>query len=175
VVQLREKVATSREFYLIAQKVKMVTDKYNISLIINDRLDIALAVDAAGLHVGQRDLPAHIARRILGSDKILGVSAVTLTDAQRAENEGADYLGVGAVFPTDSKNDADTVTLDMLTKIKNSVKIPVVGIGGINKDNILEVMKTGADGASVISAIFGKENIKEAASVLNNLICKEKQ
>ena len=114
IVQLREKDLSTLEFFNLATQIKAVTDSYQVPLIINDRLDIALAVDAAGLHVGQDDLPAVIARRLLGADKILGVSATTLEEAIKAEVEGADYLGIGAIFPTDTKKDARNVALDNL-------------------------------------------------------------
>lgn len=165
-VQLREKDISSREFYQLACQVKEITDKYNIPLIINDRLDIALAVDAAGLHIGQADLPAKIARRLLGKNKILGVSAGTLQEALQAEKDGADYLGVGAVFPTNSKDDAIAVDLGELAKIKSNVQIPIVGIGGINRENVHLLKESKIDGISIISAILGQENIKEAAQTL---------
>lgn len=134
-VQLREKDISTLEFYNVACAVKKVTDKYGISLIINDRIDIALAVDAAGVHLGQSDLEAAVARRLIGENKILGVSAATLEESLKAEEDGADYLGVGAVFTTTTKNDARTVSLEMLKNIKETVKIPVVAIGGINYEN----------------------------------------
>jgi thiamine-phosphate pyrophosphorylase len=166
VVQLREKTTSTLDFYNTALRIKAVTDKYNIPLIINDRLDIALAVDAAGLHVGQNDMPPHIARKVLGPNKILGVSTATLQEALKAQEDGADYIGVGAMFPTNSKSDAKYVTLEDLEKIKQGVKIPVVAIGGINLSNIRQVMEAGADGAAVISAILGKDDIKKAAREL---------
>ncbi|TDT57273.1 thiamine phosphate synthase [Fonticella tunisiensis] len=162
-VQLREKAASTLEFYNTALRVKAVTDKYNIPLIINDRLDIALAVDAAGLHVGQDDMPAHIARKILGPDRILGVSTANLKEALKAQEDGADYIGVGAMFPTISKSDTRDVTLDELKRIKESIKIPVVAIGGINQNNVKQIIELGADGAAVISAILGRKDIKQAA------------
>jgi thiamine-phosphate pyrophosphorylase len=166
VVQLREKTTSTLDFYNTALRIKAVTDKYNIPLIINDRLDIALAVDEAGLHVGQNDMPPHIARKVLGPNKILGVSTATLQEALKAQEDGADYIGVGAMFPTNSKSDAKYVTLEDLEKIKQGVKIPVVAIGGINLSNIRQVMEAGADGAAVISAILGKDDIKKAAREL---------
>ncbi len=172
-VQLREKDVSSLDFYVLAQKVKAVTDHYQIPLIINDRLDIALAVDAAGLHVGQNDLPAAVARRILGPDKILGVSAARLEEALRAQEEGADYLGVGAVFPTATKDDARAVVMDELQKIKGSVTIPVVAIGGINEQNLPALKETGIDGIAVVSAILGKEDIRKAARDLMKIMKKQ--
>lgn len=166
IVQLREKDATSLEFYNLAVQVKELTSQYNIPLIINDRLDIALAVDAEGVHVGQDDLPANIVRGILGEDKIVGVSTATIEEAKKAIQDGADYIGVGALFPTDTKTNARSVTLDMLKYIKENVSIPVVGIGGINENNIKAVMDTGIDGVAIVSAILGKENIREATEEL---------
>ncbi len=169
-VQLREKNATTREFYNIALKVKEVTDKYSIPLIINDRLDIALAVDADGLHIGPDDIPVKIARNLLGPDKILGVSTSNIDEALEAQSQGADYLGVGAMFPTKTKKDTESVSLRELQLIKSSIQIPVVGIGGINELNAKEVMNTGVDGIAVISAVLGKNDVYAAAKNLYNII-----
>lgn len=166
IVQIREKNTPTENFYKIAEKIKKITDKYKVPLIINDRLDIALAINADGLHVGQSDMPAEVARKLLGPDKILGVSAATMEEALKAQRDGADYIGVGAVFPTNSKDDARLVSLDLLSKIKKEVKIPVVGIGGINHENLVKTMETGIDGVAVISAILSKENIADAARKL---------
>lgn len=166
IVQLREKNVGSLEFYNIALKLKEVTDKYNVPLIINDRIDIALAVDAAGVHIGQSDIPAIVAKRILGEDKILGVSAATLEEAKKAELDGADYVGIGAVFPTSTKEDARTVSIDTLIDIKDNLSIPVVAIGGIGEKNIHLLAAAKVDGVAVISDILGKENIREAAKKL---------
>lgn len=163
IIQLREKDSTSLEFYNMAVGLKELTSKHNIPLIINDRVDIALAVDADGVHVGQSDMPANIVRRILGPDKILGVSAARLEEAKRAVEDGADYIGVGALFPTATKTNARAVRLDQLKEIKENINIPLVGIGGINESNVKSVMDIGVDGVAVVSAILGKDNIKEAA------------
>lgn len=165
-VQLREKSVSTREFLKLAEIVKEITTRYGISLIINDRLDIALAVDADGLHVGQDDLPMLKARELLGPNKIIGVSASTLAEALLAQQQGADYLGVGAIFSTSTKTDAKEVSLKQLELIKKSVSIPVVGIGGINVSNAKQVMATGIDGVSVVSAILAQENILMAAEQL---------
>ncbi|HOJ10199.1 MAG TPA: thiamine phosphate synthase [Clostridiales bacterium] len=165
-VQLREKDVTTLEFYNIAVKVKKITDKYSIPLIINDRLDIALAVDAAGLHVGQSDMPAKVARKILGDNKILGVSAATINEALQAVEDGADYIGTGAVFATDTKKDAKYVNIRQLKEITGKISIPVVAIGGINEDNIDILKGTGIKGVAVVSAIMGKENIRKASENL---------
>lgn len=164
-VQLREKNISTLEFYNIAISLKKITDKYNIPLIINDRLDIALAVDAAGVHIGQSDIPGEIARKLLGKDKILGISASTLNEAIKAQMDGADYIGVGAIFQTSTKNDADSVSINDLKVIKEKVSIPVVAIGGINKENIKLLKDTNINGVAVVSAILGKENIKEEAKM----------
>lgn len=166
VVQVREKSASSREFYYLTKRIKDVTDKYGVPLIVNDRVDLALAVDAAGVHLGQKDLPATAARKLLGPDKILGVSAATLEEAGTAEAEGADYLGVGALYPTDSKSNTRPVTLDLLKAIKETVSIPVIAIGGINHSNVGPVIKTGVDGVAVISAILKNRDIQKAAADL---------
>lgn len=160
-VQLREKNATSLEFYKLALEVKKATQKHNIPLIINDRLDIAIAVDAEGVHLGQQDLPIAIARKILGQGKIIGASTANLGEALRAQDEGADYIGVGALFPTDTKTNTRKVTLDEIKNIKQKVIIPVVGIGGINEKNIKSVADTGVDGVALVSAILGCDNITE--------------
>ena len=169
-VQLREKSVSTREFLELAQRVKEITAFYQIPLIINDRLDIALAIDADGLHIGQDDLPVLKARELLGKRKIIGVSASTLAEALLAQQQGADYLGVGAVFSTSTKTDASKVSLQQLEIIKKSVTIPVVAIGGINETNLKQVLATGIDGVSVVSAILAKKDILEAAKQLRELI-----
>lgn len=169
-VQLREKDISTLDFYNTAVALKKITDKYNVPLIINDRMDIALAVGAEGLHVGQEDMPATVARKLLGKDKILGVSAATLEEAIKAEKDGADYIGVGAIFPTSTKNDARAVSVDIIKKIKESISIPVVAIGGINEKNVGLLKPAHIDGISVISAILGKKDIKGAAEELDRLM-----
>ena len=166
VVQLREKDCTSREFYEEAEKVKAITDAYEIPLLINDRLDIAVAVGADGVHLGQTDIPVWAARDILGADKIVGATANTLEKAEEAWKSGADYLGVGDVFGTSTKADTIHVTLEELAAIKKQVEIPVVAIGGINAENISSLKATGVDGAAVISAILAKRDITAAAETL---------
>lgn len=171
-VQLREKDAGSLDFFETAVRVKKVTDQNNVPLIINDRLDIALAVDAAGVHVGQSDLPATVVRRIIGPDKILGVSASNLEEAEKAQADGADYLGIGAMFPTGTKTDADHVTMDELKKIRAAVNIPLVVIGGISAATAPMFHGTGIDGFSVVSAIIAEKDICGAAKNLK-LIFKD--
>lgn len=162
-VQLREKDCSSREFYETALSIKKITDQYQVPLIINDRLDIALAVDAAGLHIGQSDLPASVARRILGPDKILGVSAAEPEEAKKAQEEGADYLGVGAMFATGTKKNTRPVSMEKLARIRREVNIPIVVIGGVNETNCAQFKGTGVDGLAVVSAIIAKPDIEEAA------------
>lgn len=169
-VQLREKDISSLDFYNIALKMKKLVDFYDIPLIINDRLDIAQAVDADGLHIGQQDLPIQVARKILGPCKILGYSVSDVKEAVYGEKNGADYLGAGAVFATGSKKDAgEPIGLENLKMIKQSVSIPVVGIGGIGASNIKEVKETGVDGVSLISAILGSQDIEGATRELIDL------
>lgn len=170
IVQLREKNVSTREFYDIAVRIKNLLTSYHVPLIINDRLDIALAVDAEGLHIGQDDLPATLARSILGPNKILGVSASTLEEALKAQDDGADYLGVGAIFPTNTKTDASTVTMETLTQICQSMAIPVVAIGGINMGNIHQLCGTGIAGVAVVSAIISHTSPRDASVSIYNQI-----
>ena len=172
-VQLREKHLPFDEFLRTAKEIKALCQSYHIPFIVDDNLDIALACDADGLHIGQNDMPAAQARELLGPDKILGVSAQTTRQAVAACQDGADYLGVGAVFPTGTKTDAVEVPLDTLKAITASVDIPVVAIGGIGADNIAQLSGTGIAGAAVVSAIFAQEDIKKAAANLRQLIAKE--
>ncbi|MET3193414.1 thiamine phosphate synthase [Bacillus sp. OAE603] len=163
IVQLREKNCSSLDFYELALKVKEVTLKYNVPLIINDRLDIALAIKADGLHIGQEDLPITVAREIVGKDMIIGVSATTLEEALLAQKQGADYVGIGSVYPTNTKLDTKPVSLEELHVIREAISIPIVGIGGINEGNVTDLMETKIDGVAIVSAILGKEDIKAAA------------
>ncbi len=166
VVQLREKECTSREMYEMARRVKEVTDAYEVPLIINDRIDIALAVQADGVHLGQSDVPVEVARNILGSDRIVGATANTVELAEAAWKSGADYLGVGDVFGTSTKADTRPVTLEVLKEIRETVSIPVVAIGGVNAENIHLLKETGVDGVAVISAVLGQRDITVAAEGL---------
>jgi thiamine-phosphate pyrophosphorylase len=169
-VQLREKRLCTLEFYNIAVKIKSITDKYKIPLIINDRIDIAVAIDCTGVHLGQNDMPMDIARIIMGNNKIIGVSASTLEEAQKAEKQGADYVGVGAMFPTTTKDDAKSVSVQCLKEIKEGITIPVVAIGGINENNVALLRTANIDGIALVSAILGEENAKEAAEKLRMLL-----
>jgi len=166
IIQLREKDISSREFYDTAIELLNLTNRFDIPLIINDRLDIALATGAAGVHLGQEDLPLCPARLLAGNDLIIGVSAHNPAEAIRAEQEGAEYIGAGAVFQTGTKAGAGVIGPEGLAEIVKSVKIPVVGIGGINRDNISLVNATGAAGAAVISAILSGNDIRKAAEEL---------
>lgn len=168
-VQLREKYHSTLDFYNTALKVKKITDYYGIPLIINDRIDIALAVDASGVHIGQNDLPAKIVRSIIGNNKILGVSASNIFEAVKAEKDGADYLGVGAMFATSTKTDAVLVTMESLKEIRRKTNIPIVVIGGINKHTIPLFVGTEIDGIAVVSAIISEKDIVMAASNIKNL------
>ena len=172
-VQLREKHLSFDKFLRTAKEIKALCQSYHVPFIVDDNLDIALACDADGLHIGQNDMPAAKARQLLGPDKILGVSAQTIKQAVAACQDGADYLGVGAVFPTGTKTDAVEVPLDTLKAITAAVDIPVVAIGGIGADNITQLSGTGIAGAAVVSAIFAQEDIKKAAANLRQLIAKE--
>ena len=175
-IQLREKELSSLEFYNQAVAVKQVTDKYHIPLIINDRIDIAMAVQATGVHIGQHDLPAAAVRKVIGENMLLGVSASSIVEAIQAQQDGADYLGVGAMFPTGTKTDADSVSMEELQKIRTAVSLPIVVIGGINKGNAGRFKPMGIDGLAVVSAIIAQSDIKAAAAELKDLFCgKEKK
>lgn len=167
-VQLREKDASTREFYEQALEVKRITETYNIPLIINDRLDIAQAVDAEGVHLGQSDMPLIAARNILGKNKIIGISVGSVEEALEAEKNGADYVGIGTIFFTGTKKDIDIpIGIEGLRSVYNSINIPAVAIGGINENNFREVLSIGIDGISIVSAILGKSDIKAAAKALH--------
>ena len=169
VVQIREKTAETLDFYNLALKVKEITTKYNVPLIINDRVDVALAIDAEGVHVGQSDMPCDVTRKLIGEDKILGVSAATIDEAKKAEKDGADYIGTGAVFPTATKDDAPSITKQDLKDVVDSINIPVVAIGGITLENASQLKDTGIAGLSVVSAIMSAENPKKASQTLLNI------
>jgi thiamine-phosphate pyrophosphorylase len=166
VVQIREKTADTLDFYNLALKVKEITEKHDVPLIINDRVDVALAVDAEGVHVGQSDMPCAVTRALVGPDKIVGVSAATIEEARKAESDGADYIGAGAVFPTATKDDAPKITKKDLKEIVESISIPVVAIGGITLNNAHELNDTGIAGLSVVSAIMSSENPKKSSEEL---------
>ena len=174
-VQLREKEVTTREFYHLASSLKGVLKSLGIPLIINDRLDIALAVDANGLHIGQSDLPYEVARRLLGKDKIIGLSIETIQQAREANTLDVDYIGLSPVFSTATKEDISTpLGLDSVREIASLTKLKTVAIGGINASNAGEVMAHGADGIAVVSAIVSHKDPQVAACELKAIINKVK-
>lgn len=159
-LQLREKNASGKEFLEKAIKLRELTKKYNVKFIINDRVDIAMLCDADGVHVGQSDIGAKEVRKLIGEDKIIGVSARTVEEAMKAKEDGADYLGVGDMFGTTTKLDAKSVSIDTLKAIKLESKMPIVAIGGLKLTNINKLKETNIDGYAVISAILNKKDIK---------------
>lgn len=173
-VQLREKDISSLDFYRQALELKQITEKYRVPLIINDRVDIALAVKAAGVHIGQNDIPVSVARDIIGRNMLLGVSVTSLNEAEQAAKDGASYLGVGAIFPTKTKKDAILVPMGELKKIRQTIKLPIVVIGGINKENAKIFAAMGIDGLAVISAIIAQPDSRKAALEIREEFRKSK-
>lgn len=171
-LQLREKELDDETFLKEALKIKELAREYNVPFVINDNVDIAIKSNADGVHVGQSDMEAGDVRKKIGEDKILGVSASNLEEAKLAEKKGADYLGVGAVFSTSTKLDADDVSFDTLKEICDNVSIPVVAIGGISRDNISKLKGTNVDGAAVVSAIFASQDIENDTK---ELLCLSKK
>ena len=169
-VQLREKNLDDDAFYREALEIKALCKENNIPFVINDNVELAKKIDADGVHVGQSDMETMDVRKLLGPDKIVGVSAQTVAQAKLAEEHGADYLGVGAVFTTGSKDDADDVSFDTLKEICKNVSIPVIAIGGITRDNVAELKDSGICGVAVISAIFAKEDITQATADLKKQV-----
>ena len=160
IVQLREKNLTTNQYYQLAKQVKEITDAYQVPLIIDDRLDVCLAVDAAGLHIGDDELPVSVARQVLGPEKILGVTAKTVKRALEAEEGGADYLGTGAIFPTTTKENAPITLISTLKTICQRVAIPVVAIGGLTSENIDQLAATGIAGVAVVRDLMQAEDIE---------------
>lgn len=173
-VQLRKKEISSLDFYALALEIKKITDSYGIPLIINDRIDIAMAAGTAGVHIGQNDMPADIVRKVIGKDMLLGVSVGSIGEAIDAVKAGADYLGVGAMFPTRTKPDAGFVSMEELGKIRRAVDIPIVVIGGISKENAMLFRPMGIDGLSVISAVIAQPDIKKSATDLKSLFSERR-
>lgn len=171
-VQLREKNLDEETFLQEAIEIQKLCKEYDVPFVINDNVDIALKMNADGVHVGQKDMEAGMVREKLGPDKIIGVSAATVEDALLAQQRGADYLGVGAVFTTTSKDDASAVSHETLKEICEAVNIPVVAIGGISQTNVSQLAGTGIDGIAVISAIYAQKDIKKAASELKEAVEK---
>ena len=161
IVQLREKNITTNQYYQLAKQVKEITDAYQVPLIIDDRLDVCLAVDAAGLHIGDDELPVSVARQVLGPEKILGVTAKTVKRALEAEEGGADYLGTGAIFPTTTKENAPITLISTLKTICQRVAIPVVAIGGLTSENIDQLIGTGIAGVAVVRDLMQAEDVEE--------------
>ena len=160
IVQLREKNLTTNQYYQLAKQVKEITDAYQVPLIIDDRLDVCLAVDAAGLHIGDDELPVSVARQVLGPEKILGVTAKTVKRALEAEEGGANYLGTGAIFPTTTKENAPITLISTLKTICQTVAIPVVAIGGLTSENIEQLIGTGIAGVAVVRDLMQAEDIE---------------
>ena len=160
IIQLREKNLTTNQYYQLAKQVKEITDAYQVPLIIDGRLDICLAVDAAGLHIGDDELPVSVARKVLGPEKILGVTAKTVKRALEAETSGADYLGTGAIFPTTTKENAPITLISTLKTICQTVAIPVVAIGGLTSENIDQLIGTGIVGVAVVRDLMQAEDIE---------------
>ena len=169
-VQLREKECCTREYYELAKKVKTITDTYQIPLIIDDRVDICLAVDASGVHIGADELPVEVVRNMIGNDKILGVTAKTVERALEAEQHGADYLGVGAIYPTTTKVITQPTSIETLRKIATTVSIPIVAIGGIKEDNMEPLKGTGIAGVAIVSEIMKADNIQEKCQSLRKKV-----
>lgn len=169
-VQLREKEKSGLEYFNLAKSVKKITDKYHIPLIIDDRVDIALAVNAAGVHVGKNDIPIAAARKLLGEDKIIGATAKTVAQAQKAKEQGADYLGVGAIYPTTTKVITIITEVATLNDISKKINLPVVAIGGLNSSNISVLYDSMADGIAVVSAIMKSKHPYDTTKVLKNQV-----
>lgn len=175
IVQVREKTSTTLEFLDIAKRVQKITSKYNIPLIINDRIDVALAIDADGVHLGQDDIPCDVARSIMGNNKIIGISVTNNEQAIMAKNNGADYLGVGAMFKSKTKPEAEIVSMEELKKIKMNVDLPIVLIGGINKNTISVFNDLFIDGFAMITPIISQNDITVATKELFKIICETKK
>jgi len=174
-VQLREKEATTRQFYEEGLKIREFLGEHNIPLIINDRLDIALALDADGIHMGQDDMPVAVARKILGDDKIIGASVFNVAEAREAEAAGADYLGLSPIFVTSTKPDLTVqVGIDGIAPIRQAVRIPLVGIGSMNAENAFEAVRAGLDGVAVVSAICSQRDAEAAARAIKAEVLRAK-
>jgi len=176
VVQLRDKHASTGELFVYASELREITREAGVMLIINDRIDIALAVEADGVHLGQEDIALEVAKRVLGHNYIIGISATNLEEAIEASRGGADYIGLGPIFPTPSKDDAaPPMGLDGLEAVKAVVDVPIVAIGGLTRDNIEDTVKAGSDGIAVISAITSADDMEKAAQELSDMIGKAKR
>lgn len=175
-VQLREKDLNSKEFYEEGLRIKTFLNRCNIPLIINDRIDIALAIEADGVHLGQEDLPLSIARKILGPDKLIGVSVFTPEDARRAEEMGADYLGLSPIFLTSTKPElANQIGLEGIRPIREATDLPLIGIGSLNETNAFSVVRAGLDGVAVVSGICARPDIRAAAEKIKQEVMRAKR
>lgn len=166
VVQIREKDCTTKDFFELAKRVKSLTDKFGVPLIINDRVDIAMAVGASGVHVGQSDMPCDEVKKLVGKDMIVGVSAGNVEQARKAVEQGADYLGVGAMFSTSTKTDAKITSFDELKEIRKKVDVPIVVIGGINHKTAPQFKAFGIDGLALVSAIVSADDVEKSTKEL---------
>jgi len=173
IVQLRMKGSDGKEVLEQARKIKTISEKYAKFFIVNDRVDIAILSDADGVHLGQSDIPIKDARELLGDDKLIGMSVHSPEEARKAESEGADYVSVGSIFHTSTKHDArNGMGLDAVFTVRKTVDIPVMAIGGINRGNIQDVIRAGADGVAVVSAVVSQKDIPSAAHELRDMILK---
>lgn len=170
VIQLRDKVSSEKEIIKDAHRLRTLTRKYKIPFIINDRVDIAAACDADGVHLGQDDLPVSHARPLLGNNRLIGVSTHSIEQAKKAQEDGADYIGIGPIFPTPTKPDRRPIGLGILKKIKTEISIPSIAIGGIHKDNLGDVLNSGARAVCVIGASLSSSDVEDATRTLKNII-----
>ena len=174
-VQFRQKTASTREMIEMCREIKRLCKDADVTFIVNDRVDVAIASEADGVHLGQDDFPIPLARKLLGDTRIIGGSAVTLEEAQECLSEGADYIGFGPVYPTTSKNDAGPVTgIELLKEVVNAISIPIIAIGGVSVENTPEVIRAGAQGIAVISAVCCQENPEQATKELSHALQSEK-
>lgn len=174
ILQFRQKIGTTREMIEICREIKRLCEDSDVTFIVNDRVDVAIASEADGVHLGQEDFPIPLARKLLGETRIIGGSAVTLEEAQECLSEGADYIGFGPVYPTTSKNDAGPVTgIEILKEVVNTISIPIIAIGGVTIENTPEVIRAGAQGIAVISAVCCQENPEQATRDLSQALQSE--
>lgn len=176
-VQLRDKNLNLRERYLLGREIRKITQRAEVDFIVNDRVDLAAALDADGVHLGQDDLPCSEARRILGAEKIIGITAINPKDIIKAEQDGANYLGIGSVYKTNSKivaAEKDGIGLEGIKKVKKITSLPLIAVGGLNSSNAAEVIKAGADTVSVISAVAEADNIQARVKILKEIISQAK-
>jgi len=173
-IQFRDKNLSDNELYLISVKLLEICNKYNVYFTVNNRIDIANISNSDGVHLGQKDLPVSYARKVLGKEKIIGLSASQYERVISADKQNIDYIGYGAIFPTNSKPEANIIGLEVLSKIKQNTTKPIIAIGGITSENVSDVIKAGADGVAVISAVCGSKDIRVQAEKIKNLILKAK-